>query len=239
MCWGTLVIVLNLNQGTTMVNGGYIILARCIEDSEVSRMSPCTRELWLYLLRKVNHTDFGRLRRGQGYFRLSEVQKDLSWYVGYRLEKYSKSQFTKSLRRLNESNMIETSKATHGMLVTICKYDCYQNPKNYESNSEERVKATPKQSSICNIYKNENNAKKKREFVPPSLEEFKSYFENNGYPVEKAITVFRGYDEAGWHDSKGNKIKNWKQKCQHVWFRPENKAPIAATNNSKSQSSYE
>ena len=35
--------------------------------------------------------------------------------------------------------------------------------------------------------------------------------------------AFDYYDCADWHDSKGNKVKNWKQKMQAVWFKDENK----------------
>lgn len=61
-----------------------------------------------------------------------------------------------------------------------------------------------------------------REFIPPTLEEFKNYFFENGFSAELAERAWKGYDAANWHDTKNNKILNWKQKCQNVWFRPEN-----------------
>ena len=33
-------------------------------------------------------------------------------------------------------------------------------------------------------------------------------------------------DPSDWKDSKGNKVKNWKQKMQSVWFKDENKIII-------------
>jgi len=65
--------------------------------------------------------------------------------------------------------------------------------------------------------------KKEKEFIPPSLEEVKSYFKENGYKDNVAERAFRGYNEANWHDSNGNKIKNWKQKMNFVWFKDDNK----------------
>lgn len=59
-------------------------------------------------------------------------------------------------------------------------------------------------------------------FVPPSLREVKEYFDTNGYKETSAIKFFNFYGEGDWHDSRGNKVKNWKQKAQAVWFRPEN-----------------
>ncbi len=140
-----------------MITGGYILQPRKIDESDVFKMPPVTRELWMYILRKVNHEDNGKYKRGQGFFRLSDVQKDLSWHVGYRLEMYSKPQLTKSLRRLREGNMIATAKATHGVLVTVCNYDHYQCPKNYERNDEEIAKEPRRKSRGRTINKNKKN----------------------------------------------------------------------------------
>jgi len=67
---------------------------------------------------------------------------------------------------------------------------------------------------------------KGKEFIPPNLEEVKSYFKENGFREEIAEKAFRGYDDANWHDSKGNKVKNWKQKMNFVWFTEENKIKV-------------
>jgi hypothetical protein len=73
--------------------------------------------------------------------------------------------------------------------------------------------------------KPEKKNTRKREvipFIPPELFEFENYFLENGFPKELAYRAFKGYSEADWHDSHGNPVRNWKQKCQYVWFRPEN-----------------
>ena len=64
---------------------------------------------------------------------------------------------------------------------------------------------------------------RKKVFIPPSFDDFKKYFKENGYSQELANRAYQGYQVADWHDSKDKKIKNWKQKCQHVWFKEENK----------------
>lgn len=68
-----------------------------------------------------------------------------------------------------------------------------------------------------------NEKKKKKGFTPPKIEDVILYFEENGYKKEAAIKAFNYYNVANWFDSKGNKIKSWKQKMQGVWFKPENK----------------
>jgi len=61
-------------------------------------------------------------------------------------------------------------------------------------------------------------------FIPPSEKEIIDYFIENGYEEETAKKMFQSYSVADWFDSKGNKVKNWKQKAINVWFKPENKA---------------
>lgn len=65
--------------------------------------------------------------------------------------------------------------------------------------------------------------RKQSVFTPPTIEEVKEYFSENGYNEETANKMFKSYSVADWHDSKGNKIKNWKQKAINVWFTEENK----------------
>ena len=49
------------------------------------------------------------------------------------------------------------------------------------------------------------------------------YFKTNGYREDIAKKAFKYYNDAGWIDSHGKKVKNWKQKMQGVWFKDENK----------------
>ena len=57
---------------------------------------------------------------------------------------------------------------------------------------------------------------------PPTFSEFEKYFSENGFS-NIAKKVYDYYSSANWHDSKGNKVKNWKQKVQGVWFKDENR----------------
>jgi len=53
--------------------------------------------------------------------------------------------------------------------------------------------------------------KRKKGFVPPSLEEVIQYVHYNGYDVDPH-KFFNYYNEGGWKDRSGNSVKNWKQK---------------------------
>lgn len=81
-----------------------------------------------------------------------------------------------------------------------------------ESETETNPKQNPKQKQ-----------KKPRNFVPPSMDDVKDYFFENGFPIELAERAFKGYSAANWHDSRGKPVLNWKQKMINVWFKPENK----------------
>lgn len=60
--------------------------------------------------------------------------------------------------------------------------------------------------------KNKNRKdKNKSVFAPPTLEEVKAYVKEKGYNVD-ADYFWKYYTEGGWKDSKGNAVKNWKQK---------------------------
>jgi chemotaxis protein histidine kinase CheA len=60
-------------------------------------------------------------------------------------------------------------------------------------------------------------------FIPPQLFEVENYFFENGYTKESGKKAFNYYAVADWKDSKGTKVRNWKQKMQAVWFKEENK----------------
>ena len=65
--------------------------------------------------------------------------------------------------------------------------------------------------------------KKTKGFAPPTLLEVKEYFKEKGYSDASAIKAFNYYEAGDWKDSKGQKVKSWKQKMQGVWFKDENK----------------
>lgn len=64
--------------------------------------------------------------------------------------------------------------------------------------------------------------KKSRVFTPPTIDEVRTYFAENGYTnADKAFN----YYSPEWKDSNGKPVLNWKQKMQGVWFKEENKIP--------------
>jgi len=68
---------------------------------------------------------------------------------------------------------------------------------------------------------NNNKAQKIKKNNYPTLQEVREYFKENGY--SNGDKAFQYYDTAGWRDSKGKQVKNWKQKMISVWFKDEYK----------------
>ena len=153
------------------IKDGYILISRRIDGSKISEFPPHVREIWLYLLRKANYTDrivSGiTIKRGQLLTSYKEIIKDLSWFVGYRKESYKKHHCEISTKLLTKEQMVTTTKTTRGILITICNYDYYQDPKNYETDSENFKKATRKRQSNDTINKKDKKEKKVIDTVPP------------------------------------------------------------------------
>ena len=84
------------------------------------------------------------------------------------------------------------------------------------------AKAMPKH--IDKIRKDKDKIRNKT-FNPPQLQEVIEYFNLNNYTTSSANKFYNYYSVGDWIDSKGNKIRNWKQKAQSVWFKPENENP--------------
>ena len=150
------------------IPGGYILQPRCIDGSDIMHEPPVVRELWFYLLRRVNHRDNGKFERGTNFFCLGDIQDALHWYVGYRKKTYSKPQLTKAMRRLRERNMIETAKETRGIWVRVLNYNYYQDPKNYEGNAEGNTKEIRRKHEGSHYKQEGKNVRKKNNNPPKS-----------------------------------------------------------------------
>lgn len=60
---------------------------------------------------------------------------------------------------------------------------------------------------------------KRKRFTPPTLQECRDYAREK-CPSVDADRFFDYYSEGGWHDAKGNPVRNWKQKML-TWSRHE------------------
>lgn len=223
------------------IQGGYYIKARKVQESKIMGAPPYVREIWDWLLMNANHKDLKYkgfvVKRGQLFRTYKDIREGLAWHVGYRKMMYNENHTKRAMRFLREVPMVATTKELGGVLITILNYDYYQNPKNYERTSKrttERTNAKPmKNHHGTDNNKNEKNeknvrskrkeVKEKKKFSPPSLDVVKKYFDEKGYSEKSANKFFEFYTEGEWIDSKGNPVKNWKQKAIAVWFEDKNK----------------
>ena len=60
---------------------------------------------------------------------------------------------------------------------------------------------------------------KSKKLTPPTLDEVKQYFSENGIDPAIGKEAFDYYEAGNWHDSQGKPVKNWKQKMRGVWFK--------------------
>jgi hypothetical protein len=75
------------------------------------------------------------------------------------------------------------------------------------------------------IKENNNRIKKKKiykkDFIPPTIEEVKTFFSSKGCTEASAIKAFEHYALADWHDVHGDPVLFWKQKMNTVWCSKE------------------
>jgi DNA-binding MarR family transcriptional regulator len=95
-------------------------------------------------------------------------------------------------------------------------------PMTSSASPHDKSDITPHDKNV--IYNNKDIKNKYiSKFIPPTLDEVIDYFKFNGYTRSSAERAFKYYSEGQWMDGRGNKVKNWKQKMQGVWFKDENK----------------
>jgi len=188
---------------------GYIKMHRKILDWEWYTDVP-VKTVFIHLLLKANHKE--KTWHGE-QIKEGEVvtgRKQLAIETGL-----SEQEVRTALKKLKKTHEISTSKVTNRYsILTVCNYSTYQNNNsaiNHQSTTN--PPASNQQATTTKNDKNEKNEKKKRvrRFIPPTLTDIEQYIKDNGYSVEAKV-FYNYFTEGNWVDSKGNKVKNWKQK---------------------------
>lgn len=207
---------------------GWIKLHRLLLDSQIFA-SEKGLKIWIWILLKANHKQryipitIGKgetiilVDRGQFIFGRFSAEEDLN---------IDGSTIYKWIKKMESMGMITVNSNNHYSILTVNKYNDYNDIEEIEVATIEQQSsnqvATIEQP--CNTNKNDKKDKnEKKIFIAPALDEIKNYFKENGYKEETAIKFYQSYSVANWVDSKGNKVKSWKQKAINVWFTEENK----------------
>jgi hypothetical protein len=236
------------------MDGGWIKIYRSVQTHWLWDDSRYLKA-WITLLMVVNYEEKKVLidkvkyvcKRGQSMLSLDSWVKEFG-------DGWTKDKVRTFLRLLKEDGMITTTALRRTTLLTVCKYEEYQDnsaldptqnqpqslPQNPSQSPSQSLPQNPSQSPSHSpptkegeeIQERKEEEKKSRKktsapvFSPPTLDEVKEYFSQNGYTVAAAIKAYNFYNVASWVDSKGNKVRNWKQRMISVWFQPENKIQI-------------
>lgn len=104
--------------------------------------------------------------------------------------------------------------------------------------SDENVTPIPDSKPVKKPSKKPNS--KPKEFIPPTLEEVKAYCESRGNKIDPQY-FYDYFTASDWVDSKGNKVKNWKQKIitWEGFNKEEKKDAVIKRNNEQDLSKYD
>lgn len=201
-------------------------------------------EAWIDLLLEVNHQQKKVLikgsifvcKRGESVRSLKEWGRRWGW---------GKSRVHRFLELLKKEGMIELKNETITTRISVCNYEKYQKEWNAdETQMKRRRNASETQADTNN---NDNNENKENKSSIPSLSQVEEYFVKNGYKTEVAKKAYNIYSASlednprlrYWRDSRGNIIRNWKQKMQSVWFTEENRTDTNTKAGVASAGAYE
>ncbi len=118
------------------IPGGYVLVARKLFMGDLMNKPPLYFKLWVWMLDRANWKNRDKLRRGQFVATIAEMQEAMSYRIGYRKVTPTKDEIRSAYEAFAKATMITTAKTTRGMIITVCNYELYQNPKNYEPHSE-------------------------------------------------------------------------------------------------------
>ncbi|MEK3887753.1 DnaD domain-containing protein [Bacillus sp. FSL K6-3431] len=149
---------------------------------------------------RAQYKPYKNLDRGQVIVSIPELIEACSHKVGYRVEKPTKSQMfniLEWLRNVDEEPdegydskpMIETTKTTKGLVVTICNYNVYQDPSNYEQNAENDTNDTMPKRQADTINKKVNKELRTKGLKTVVVEEA---------PQNDLSAVFLFYEQNGF-----------------------------------------
>jgi hypothetical protein len=87
--------------------------------------------------------------------------------------------------------------------------------RNVSETEAKKKQSVSKTEANKNKNKNKNeNKNENKNFTPPTLEEVKSWFIENGSTAEAGAKAWQYYTDGEWIDSKGTPVKNWRQKMR-------------------------
>lgn len=163
-----------------------------------------------------------------------EFKPELGWnlsvtqaYLKQKLQKRQATPIIKILKHIQNSGKWDIEFNDDQLTIFIPKFtELTDNWTKRKLRSDDKAPLKKRTLEVEEEVDKEEDNKKKNKFTPPFIGDVINYFLENGYTKEAARKAFEYYEVGNWKDSKGNKVKNWKQKMRGVWFKDENKQPI-------------
>jgi hypothetical protein len=190
-----------------------------------------TKTVFIHLLLSANHADASyrgrKILRGQRWTSIGHLANETGLTV---------KQVRAAIEKLQSTKELTSEGASDGTMITICKYDSYQEmptPKGKQKGEQKANKGQATGQTKGNKQEEEEGFEEeqqgKKSVPPPPIESVIAYFIENGYTEDAARRAWNYYNaslaDGGmvWKDGKGQTVKSWKQKMQSVWFKDEYK----------------
>jgi len=216
-----------------MDDNTFILLYRKSIDSRVFK-NPALWKVWTWCLLKASYKErWVSMKSGKADI---EVKILPGQFLYGRLSAAKELQMKPSsvrnrMEKLKNMRNVDIKEDSQYSIVSIVNWVAYQVKEKKEDSKEDNQRTIKGQSKDINnkvnkvnkVNNKEKKIKKKPTFSPPIQSDVEKYFSDNGYKIEAGSKAWNYYDVADWKDSRGNQVKNWKQKVRGVWFKDENK----------------
>jgi len=192
---------------------GWIKIHRKFLDWEWFNKSEAVH-LFIYLVLKANHKD-GQwqgidIKKGQFITSFGKISTD----TGISLQTIRT--LLKKFKKTNEINIQTTNKFS---IVTICKYECYQ-----QENEPTNTLLTNEQQTTNKQLTTNKNDKNEKKFIIPTFNDVLEYCMQNNLDVD-GVKFINFYESKGWMVGK-NKMKDWKAAVR-TWVKPKQQVEIS------------
>lgn len=112
---------------TDKIQGGYILLARNIIESEIWQKPAEYLKIWIYILCRVQWKQSKKTKIGENFFNFSK--EEIPGVT--RFQVYEFLRWAKTLSPTDSTTQLTTEKTTRGTRLKVTKYTYYQDPNNY------------------------------------------------------------------------------------------------------------
>jgi predicted phage replisome organizer len=108
--------------------------------------------------------------------------------------------------KIREQNRLRKQKQRDNQKLLPVSRDCHVTSRDSHATEEDIEEELEEEKEL-----DKEKKRKKKDFTPPTLEEIEDYCKSRNNNVD-AKRFFDFFDASNWVDSKGNKVRNWKQK---------------------------